>query len=1025
MNPSSHLIKRYCAALGIMLLAFLGYLGLDALVGGELPVFITFYPCVMVVALLAGSGPGLAAVASATLLCGVWILAPAGQLAVDSLRDLVALAVFAGMGILICLATEIYRRGRGQDAPYPADRHPDPDLPAPPAGTGARRVLLAAGMLASLAVMLTVFLHVQFHLSAVGKSDAEVSQSRSTIGRLDRLLTQLKDAETGECGYLITGSPAYLDPYRAAVGGVTALLAELSAVEKGTPRQAQMTRLAELTREKLRDLEATLELRRSRGGPAALAAEGAGRGTVLMERIGALASGLQADQRRLLERRISLRVQQRQEADQAVRDGGLLSLLLLGTVYLFLIQENRLRRRAQAGLFRYQAHLREMVERRTAELADANRDLELEVAGHRQAREELGRSHRILEERVAERTAELESRNAQLVWAAAERRKAEEELSRSELRYRDIMENHSEYVTGFLPGGVLTYVNLALSRVLDQTPEQLLGTSFYPLIHEDYREQVVRSIEALSVANPTNVIEDQLMYADGLHWQQWKNRALFDCQGNVVEYQATGRDITEQRLTELALRESEERYRAVVEDQTDLIARYQPNGTYTFVNEAFCRFYGKSYHELVGKEWYPDVITDDFPDIVDQLQLLAPDNPLVTVECRLISRDGVGHWIQFVNHGFFDAQGRLVETQAVGRDITARKQLEETLRVSESKFRIIFENAIYGILIFDYDSGLILDANETVVSMYGYSREELLCTGMSAYDLSTAPEESRATAREVSKKETTFHPLKQHRKKDGSVFPVEVVAGAYLWNGRRVMFTLLHDIWERKRAEETLERYSRRLIVLEEDLRKRIAMELHDDIGQVLTGLSFNLAHIQADLPQDCPEKLRLVLADSRMLTKEISRKVRNLMVDLRPTQLEEYGLAAAIRHHAEQYSQRTGIPVSVLADPSVPRLPVKQELALFRITQEALNNVVKHALASAVSVRLESDGAQVLLAIRDDGRGFVPGDAAPLPGGSGWGLTIMRERAELAGGTFLIETAPGEGTLISVAVLEEVGNVC
>ena len=396
---------------------------------------------------------------------------------------------------------------------------------------------------------------------------------------------------------------------------------------------------------------------------------------------------------------------------------------------------------------------------------------------------------------------------------------------------------------------------------------------------------------------------------------------------------------------------------------------------------------------------------------------MSPENPVVVMENRIVSGGGDIRWMQFVNRGFFDTQGKLVETQAVGRDITERKQLEETLRVSESKLRIIFENEIYAICIFDFESGEILDVNQSHIYMYGYSREELCCTGMTAFDLSAEVEMSKASLQHMSQTSTSFISLRWHRKKDGTVFPVEVVGGAYLWNGRKVMFGLVHDITERKQTEETVNRYARRLIVLEEDLRKRIAMELHDDVGQVLTALGFDLAHISHHLPEDARDGLRSTLDDSRLLTKEISRKVRNLMADLRPSQLDEYGLAAAVRAYADHYMTRTGIAITVQVDPALPRLEIKRELALFRITQEALNNVAKHAAAEHVSVSLDCDGASIRLLISDDGKGFVPGEISAPDTGSGWGVTIMRERAELAGGTLRLDTVLGAGTTITVEI--------
>jgi PAS domain S-box-containing protein len=229
------------------------------------------------------------------------------------------------------------------------------------------------------------------------------------------------------------------------------------------------------------------------------------------------------------------------------------------------------------------------------------------------------------------------------------------------------------------------------------------------------------------------------------------------------------------------------------------------------------------------------------------------------------------------------------------------------------------------------------------------------------------------------------------------------------------------DIHELKEAEERLRRYALRLIELEEDLREKVSTELHDDIGQELTALSLNLAHIAKNLSQESQNKLQSTLDDSRKLAKAISVSVRELMAELRPSQLGEYGLASALASYGELFGQRTGIAVSVQVSPQFPRMSAEKETILFRIAQEALNNIAKHACAARVTISLGCDAESVSLSIVDDGKGFLHQAGTAKALGSGWGLTIMRERAELAGGKFRLVTAPGEGTAIIIEIRKAV----
>lgn len=148
----------------------------------------------------------------------------------------------------------------------------------------------------------------------------------------------------------------------------------------------------------------------------------------------------------------------------------------------------------------------------------------------------------------------------------------------------------------------------------------------------------------------------------------------------VLGYYVLVTDISPVKQAEEALRGSEERYRAVVEDQTEAICRIRVDGSYVFANEVYCRFFGKTPEELSGNKWMPLCHPDDLAHVLAQVRTLAPDNPVVTIENRVYSSTGEVHWMQFVNRGFFSAAGELVEIQSVGRDIDKRKHAEKALQ---------------------------------------------------------------------------------------------------------------------------------------------------------------------------------------------------------------------------------------------------------------------------------------------------------------------------------------------------------
>jgi NO-binding membrane sensor protein with MHYT domain len=225
---------------------------------------------------------------------------------------------------------------------------------------------------------------------------------------------------------------------------------------------------------------------------------------------------------------------------------------------------------------------------------------------------------------------------------------------------------------------------------------------------------------------------------------------------------------------------------------------------------------------------------------------------------------------------------------------------------------------------------------------------------------------------------------------------------------------------EVEHASEEIRDLSRRLIELQDAERRRLASELHDIVGQNLSALAAELALIRSRLPATMEPDLHKSLADATLLAKQSVEAVRNVMAQLRPPGLDELGLPAALRWHASAFELRTGIPVRVEADESLPRPREVVEDALLRIYLEALTNVAKHASAHTVVVKLELRNGRISLSIVDDGRGF---DIQARGHGKSarWGLAIMQERAAAVGGELHIRSAPGAGTSIEFAVSKDI----
>jgi two-component system NarL family sensor kinase len=257
------------------------------------------------------------------------------------------------------------------------------------------------------------------------------------------------------------------------------------------------------------------------------------------------------------------------------------------------------------------------------------------------------------------------------------------------------------------------------------------------------------------------------------------------------------------------------------------------------------------------------------------------------------------------------------------------------------------------------------------------------------------------------------------RRKDGTVFPTEhSMMPIRNEVGRLVSWvSVVRDITERKRAEEELQQLPWRIIEAQETERLRVAREMHDGVNQVIASVKMRLRKVESHVGTLNPAAREIMTRCDNLLVQALEEN-RRIAHNLRPSDLDELGLAAACRNFCKEIQARTNLTVKCIIAPLGQLLPPAVELNLFRIVQEALTNVEKHAQARTIRLRLSFQGGSVVLRIQDDGRGFAPQRSKAGKGKRrGIGLTNMRERAISSGGTFEVQSTPKTGTTISVRI--------
>jgi PAS domain S-box-containing protein len=417
--------------------------------------------------------------------------------------------------------------------------------------------------------------------------------------------------------------------------------------------------------------------------------------------------------------------------------------------------------------------------------------------------------------------------------------------------------------------------------------------------------------------------------------------------------------------------------------------------------------------------WYHQIHPDDKDRwSADAAKLFLSGESLRSVY-RVIARDG--HAVSFHCEAKMvrRADGRPWFIHGVGFDITDLKRAEEAQRKSEAMLRGLFEFAPDTIVVVNQE-GKIAQINTQVEHMFGYAAGDLIGHTIEVL-LPERFRQGHSQYRSAYIDEPHRRPMGAGlklfgRRKDGTEFPVDIMLSPMQSEDGGMVIAVVRDITRRAKAEESLRDYahhlkflSSRLMEVQETERRNIARELHDEIGQVLTGLKLTL-EMGARQP---PEEARNSLQQAQVLVNELMARARKLSLDLRPAMLDDLGLLPTLLWHIEHYQAQTRVQVNFRhSGLEARRFSAEVETAAYRIVQEALTNVARHANVSEATVRLWTEGEKLLINVEDSGAGF-DADFTVGPADTS-GMAGMRERAVLLGGQLTVESAPGDGTRLT-----------
>ncbi len=631
-----------------------------------------------------------------------------------------------------------------------------------------------------------------------------------------------------------------------------------------------------------------------------------------------------------------------------------------------------------------------------------------------------------------------------------ERKRSEQALQESENKYRTLIEQASDGIHTYDLQGNFIETNSKLCEMLGYTREELLRLNVEDFVPaEELVADPIRFDELR--AGKTLLRERRLLRKDGM-------LIPVEISGKMVQdgvLQAIIRDVTERKRAEEALRSSENQLSLITDSIPLLISYVDSEHRYQFVNRSYIEWFGESRTEVIGKHLSEILGDAAYQSILPEIEKVLSGEEVIFE--RLVPYKSGERFIHVHYIPDFDAAtGQIRGFNAFVQDVSERKQAEEALRKSEEWLRSIFEASRDGILVEDDEQ--IIYVNKSYTHLFGYHNpEELIGKHVSVVispdDLERMLDFGKKRAQ--GKQPASVYEFKGQRK-DGMLIDVEASISTSNVAGRTYITTMVRDIAGRKLTEEKLRRSHEelelrvlerteelekankklqaeiierkqaekeriqvlhQLVSVQEDERRRIARDLHDQLGQQLTVLRLKLEVLK----KMCAgaEDLSEQVGETQKVARRIDSDVDFLAWQMRPTMLDDLGIVAALDHFVRQWSTHFNIPAEFNANRfGKIKLTPEAETHFYRIAQEALNNVYKHAKARSVNVLLEPRGDSTILIVEDDGIGFKANKKILNGKGTkGKGLLGMEERAALIGGSLEIESAKGKGTTIYVSV--------
>jgi PAS domain S-box-containing protein len=611
----------------------------------------------------------------------------------------------------------------------------------------------------------------------------------------------------------------------------------------------------------------------------------------------------------------------------------------------------------------------------------------------------------------------------------SEQKRIERALIESEKRFRELTANlHEVLWLSDIHNTKLLYVSPAYETVWGRSCESLYAApkSWIDAIHPEDKEHVAASVARRSLIPYDNTY--RIVHPDGsIRWIRDRGFPVRDESGNVVRFAGIAEDVTAQKEIEQAKQQSERRFRQIAENINEVFWLWTAppaNAQCVYVSPAYETIWGRSCESLYSapKSWKEAIHPEDKESVLAKIDRYAGQT-VRDLNYRIVRPDGSIRWIRDRIFPVREDSRNVVWFAGIAENITESKQAEQALRAKELDLAEAQRVGKMGSWRYDMQSDAVTWSDEL------YRIFEVPKSDMNPYGSflnRVHPDDkdfvlrTSARAREFG----TAFDIKYRIIIEGSeIKAIREEGFAYKDDQGKVkqLFGIAQDITERTQAGEALNKANRHLRILsrrrtrvQEDERRNLARELHDQIGQALTATKMAIRSAKRSRKSETKQS---ELNHATAIVDQMLRQVRQMTLHLRPSALDDLGLVPALRLVLDDHAKRGGWRAQLFAEANMERPDGEIETLCFRIALEALTNILRHAKAKNVLLELKKTGDRLHMCIRDDGIGFDVADTEKRVERDRLGLIGMRERASEVGGTFECKSVPGQGAEVDAVL--------